>query len=71
MGQAKFSKQAMKNYLTNRLLNLEKRFNFNPCLGFSQLKDQPDEVHRAYGEWSCLQKIISAIDNGHIKQRNK
>jgi hypothetical protein len=62
----RFTKQNMQEHIANRMLQLEKQFNFDPQNGYNQVLKSDFERVIAYGEYKALDDLWSEIEYNNI-----
>lgn len=59
----RFSKAALLEDLNRRYNHIQKRHEFNPNYGWSQVEDSDTETKVAYGRFSMLQDLMEDLES--------
>lgn len=62
----RFNKENVKAHIVNRMMLLEKQWNFDPQNGHSQVENSDFQRILAYGEYRALDDLWSDIEYNNI-----
>ena len=62
MSKPRFSRAALGEYITKRILYLEGHHGFDRNNGYAQVKGKGEELNRLYGEYSTLRDLVQEFE---------